>query len=131
MVPPMSHRIFVVDDDPSVCSMLSRFLGQGLGYEVETAEDGEQAIEAAMKQTFDLCILDVRMPGISGSEVYARLKTMQPGIEAIFFTADNEFEQTMDFLRFALPSDRVLVKPLKDFSRLTQLIVGILGPPVR
>jgi len=125
----MSHRILLVDDDVKILNLLKRYLGQQLGYQVTAVESGEAAVESALSETFDLCIIDVHMPGISGTETYTRLKNLTPGIEGIFFTADTEFEQALDFLRFSLPADRVLTKPLGNFTRLTQLIIGILGPP--
>ena len=125
----MPHRILVVDDDPSILEVLQSYLGTALRYDVTVAPDAETALDLSMGQRFDLSIIDVRLPGISGSELYTRLKNMQPEIEAIFFTADQDFERTMDFMRFELPADRVLVKPLNDYCKLTRLIIGILGPP--
>ena len=43
--------------------------------------------DAAMKTKFNLGIIDVRMPGLSGTETYMRLKNILPDMEAIFFTA--------------------------------------------
>lgn len=127
----MAHRILVADDDPAIREVLESYLAKGLGYAVTCVDSGHAAIEAAMGESFDLAILDVRMPDLSGSETYNRLRSIRPDLEAIFFTADRDFERTMDFMRFALPSERVLVKPLEDMGVLTRLIIGILGPPVR
>lgn len=126
----MSHRILIVDDDPSVLEALGSYLGVGLGYETKCVASGEEALEATLADKYHLCIMDVRMPGMSGSETYMRLRNLQPDIEAIFFTADKDFENTKDFMRFSLPADRVLTKPLDDLSELTRLIIGILGPPI-
>ena len=82
-----------------------------------------------MRGHYDLCIMDVRMPGLSGTETYTRLKNIHPQIEAIFFTGDREFENNLDFLRFSLPRDRVITKPIDNLSDLTRLIISILGPP--
>lgn len=125
----MPHRILVVDDDPTILDMLDGYLGRALKYDVTTAPDGETALEIALKKKFDLCVLDVRMPGLSGTETYMRLRNMYPEIEAIFFTADQDFENTMDFMRFSLPRERVLTKPIKDLAQITRVIIGILGPP--
>ena len=125
----MPHRILIVDDDPIVLDLLDKYLGKMLKYAVVTVPDGRAAIDAAMKEKFDLCIIDVRMPGLSGPETYTRLRGLLPEIEAIFFTADKEFENRMDFLRFSLPAERVLTKPITDLSKITRLIIGILGPP--
>lgn len=125
----MAHRILIADDDPQILSMLGNYLQRMLGYQVVRVETGEAALDAALTQEFHLCILDVRLPGISGAETYARLKHTLPDIEAIFFTADHDFGSSMDFLRFSLPRERVLVKPMTDWSSFTKLIIGILGPP--
>lgn len=125
----MSHRILVVDDDDTVCHSLAGYLQGKLGYDVQTAESGEDAIALALKYAFDLCILDAAMPELSGAETYLRLKSIAPEIEAIFFTAAQEFDRSKDFLRFSLPAERVITKPIDDYSSLTRLIVSILGPP--
>lgn len=125
----MCHKILIADDDPEIIELLSAYLGKSLGYCVVTADDGETALESASREAFDLCIMDVLLPGISGAEAYRRLKTLQPEIEVIFFTAIQSFEHTMDFMRFSLPPERVIVKPLEELSQLTRVIIGILGPP--
>jgi CheY-like chemotaxis protein len=126
----MPHRILIVDDDPNILNMLGKYLGKTLKYDVAMATSGSDAIDLALQQHFDLCIIDVRMPGLSGTETYMRLRNILPEVEAIFFTADKEFENRMDFLRFSLPAERVLTKPITDLSMITRLIIGILGPPV-
>jgi len=105
------------------------YLAGRLGYEVRAAADGREAIELALAEAFDLCIIDVILPDLSGSEVYTRLRSIRPNIEAIFFTGVAAYEESQDFLRFSLPPERVIAKPLKDMGALTRLIVSILGPP--
>ena len=125
----MKHRILIADDDEQVLNLLRRFLQDQLGYDVTTVNSGEAALEAGMLNDFDLCILDSCLPTCSGTEVYTRLRNMQPTIEAIFFTGNEQFDQTMDYIRFALPKERLLRKPLEDLGELTRLIISILGPP--
>jgi DNA-binding response OmpR family regulator len=124
----MPHRILVVDDDPAVLGSLRAFLHDQLGFEVETALLGKTAVEAALAETFDLCILDVNLPDLTGSEVYLRLRSINPAIEAVFYTGVSDFEKSHDFLRFALPPERVLAKPA-NLRQLTQVIMSALGPP--
>jgi CheY-like chemotaxis protein len=127
----MPYQILIVDDDPAILRMMQKYLGDTLGYGVTTVSSGEEALDAAGKKKYSLCMLDVRMPGLSGTETYMRLKNINPEIEAIFITADAEFETKFDFLRFSLTKDRVLTKPIHDLSILTRLITSILGPPIR
>lgn len=126
----MSYHILVVDDDPAILGALSAFLQDQLGFTVHTCAQGKEALEAALDEKFDLCILDVRLPDISGSEVYLRLRSINPDMEAVFYTGVNDFEKSQDFLRFALPPERVLAKPA-NLRQLTQVIMGALGPPRR
>jgi adenylate cyclase len=66
-------RVLVVDDNEMNRDMLSRRLMR-LNYEVLMAEDGEQALAMVREQDFDLVLLDIMMPTISGYEVLERIK---------------------------------------------------------
>jgi signal transduction histidine kinase len=68
-----SIRLLVVDDNELNRDMLSRRLGSR-GYAVELAEDGERALARLEEQTFDLVLLDVMMPGLSGIDVLRRVR---------------------------------------------------------
>lgn len=67
------RRVLVVDDERSM-RLLCRVNLPLSGFEVEEAEDGEAAVERAREQEFDLVLLDVMMPGMSGFEVAGRLR---------------------------------------------------------
>ena len=125
----MPHRILVIDEDPQVLAFISEFLKRQLGYNVKSAENGEEGLKLALAEKFDLCLIDVKLPDISGSEVYMRLRNEYPDIEAIFITGLHDYELSQEFLRFSLPSERVIKKPFDDLPALTRLIVGILPPP--
>jgi two-component system cell cycle sensor histidine kinase/response regulator CckA len=78
------ERILVVDDEPTVRSVLGLSLSH-LGYVVETASSGLEAMEKfqAVGGAFDLVILDMLMPGLSGEEVFNRLRRLQPTLPVI------------------------------------------------
>ena len=65
--------ILVVDDNEMNRDMLARRLARR-GYTVAVAEDGQQALQMIEAQPFDLVLLDIMMPGISGLEVLKRLR---------------------------------------------------------
>jgi two-component system, OmpR family, KDP operon response regulator KdpE len=69
----MSTRVLVVDDEPHILRALQTNL-RGAGYEVETAETGEQALSRAATRPPDAVILDLVLPDISGTEVCRRLR---------------------------------------------------------
>jgi len=73
-------RVLIADDDPINLQVLSDLL-QMNGYDVESAEDGLQAVEYAKASTFDLAVIDIMMPGLSGYEVCKALRKKYSPIE--------------------------------------------------
>lgn len=67
------RRILMVDDDRIVLHLLAEGM-RGLGYRVDTAQNGEAALQLARAERFDLAVLDIRMPGLSGLELAEALK---------------------------------------------------------
>lgn len=80
-------KILAVDDDPTALGALRQILIQK-GYDVATAPNGEEALET-VRSGFDLVILDVAMPGISGYEVCRKIRAdpATKDIPVIFLTA--------------------------------------------
>ena len=70
----MSEKILVVDDEPAIVDAVTYAL-RASGFEVDTFGDGESALEAARsKDGYDVLVLDVRLPGLSGIEICRRLR---------------------------------------------------------
>ena len=67
------RRVLVADDDRDIRELVAFKLGQA-GFVVETAEDGVQALAAALQDRPDLAVLDVMMPGLSGLDVARQLR---------------------------------------------------------
>jgi class 3 adenylate cyclase len=110
---PSSARLLVVDDNELNRDMLSRRL-KARGYQVETADDGHQALAAIERQSFDLVLLDIMMPGLSGLEVLQilRRKYSDTDLPIIMATAMNQGEDVVQ--AFKLGANDYVTKPL-DF----------------
>ena len=65
--------VLVADDDPDILDLVTFRLDRA-GYEVVQARDGQEALDAALERTPDLCVLDVMMPRLDGYEVTRRLR---------------------------------------------------------
>ena len=65
--------ILVVDDEPGMRETLSDIFVE-LGYSVRTASDGQSAVHVVRSQDYDLVLMDVRMPGMSGQEALSRIR---------------------------------------------------------
>jgi DNA-binding response OmpR family regulator len=81
-------RILAVDDDPTAVGALRQILTQR-GYEVTTTTSGEEALAVLAEQTFDLAILDVTMPGMSGYDLCRQIRKDERtvALPVIFLTA--------------------------------------------
>jgi signal transduction histidine kinase/FixJ family two-component response regulator len=91
-------RILVVDDEPQMRGFLSEALRES-GYETETAEDGETAVERSRQVRFDAVLCDLKMPGMGGLNALERLKALDPDVEVIVITAHGTLENAIDSLR--------------------------------
>ncbi len=79
-------RILLIDDDESIRFLVREELVLD-GHHVETAADGSSGLEAVRHRPPDLVILDLKMPGLGGLDVLARLKAARPRLPVILFTA--------------------------------------------
>jgi DNA-binding response OmpR family regulator len=70
----MGDKVLVVDDEKEIRELLDKFLTE-LGHEVIVASNGEEAIEVAERETPQVILLDIKMPGVDGVETCKRLKT--------------------------------------------------------
>lgn len=90
----MSDRILVVDDEPAIVDAVSYAL-RSSGFEVDTFGDGESALDAARTDGYDVLVLDVRLPGLSGIEICRRLRS-ESDVPILILTAmDAEVDRVL------------------------------------
>jgi DNA-binding NtrC family response regulator len=94
------HRatILTVDDEESIRDILCRKL-QSLGYHCEVASDGNEALWKAFMQDFDLVLMDIKMPGMSGMEVLPKLATDHPDTCVIMLTAVSDIQTAVEAMK--------------------------------
>ena len=78
--------ILVVDDDADITTNIADILSE-FGYEADIANDGETALEMVLRKRYDVALLDFKMPGMDGADLYQRIKKAQPHVVAIMVTA--------------------------------------------
>lgn len=101
-------KILVVDDEPAMREGLSDNLSLE-GYHVETAQNGEAALEAIHQDRFDIVILDVMMPKVSGFDVCKSLRKDNNNVPIILLTAKGEEMDRVLGLEFG--ADDYIAKP--------------------
>lgn len=82
----MTQKILIVDDEESVLYSFKRFLTEP-GYWIGTAQNGSEAISKFTQEPFDLVVLDIRLPDLSGLEVLHKLKAIDPKAVVLIMTA--------------------------------------------
>lgn len=102
-------RILLVDDETELVSALAERLGLR-GIEAEFATDGETAADKVRAAAFDLAVLDMKMPGLSGLDLKKKLQRLRPGMRFIFMTGHGSEE---DFRAGSAEAAGYLVKPVR------------------
>lgn len=119
-------NILVVDDEPDTCANLRDILTD-LGFRVDTATDATSALRLIDERSYDIALLDLKMPGMGGLELYREIRQRRAGTVALILTAYASNETTADALRAG--AWQVLSKPI-DFSRLLEQIDAALEQPL-
>ncbi len=103
-------RILVADDEPAICQLCQRVLTEE-GFEVDIAANGREAQSKIGKQEYDLYLFDIKMPVVSGGELYIWLQETNPGSaeKVIFMTGSAIGKDTESFLEAS--GRPVLLKP--------------------
>jgi two-component system alkaline phosphatase synthesis response regulator PhoP len=114
----MSARILLVEDEPGLVMTLSDLLGAE-GYEVESATDGLAGLSKAVKEKFDLIVLDVMLPGKSGLEVCRELRQHGSEVAVIMLTAKTQLYDRVAGLK--LGADDYLTKPFEPPELLARI----------
>lgn len=92
---PAKNRILVVDDEDALRTVLSSEL-EGEGYIVQMAGDGDEAIKILEKNTFDLILLDIKMPTVDGFEVLKYVKQHAPATKVIMLTGFADLKNAIE-----------------------------------
>lgn len=123
----MTKHILIVDDEPSIRKVLSAHLRK-FGFDVDTANDGAQAITKLQQHMFHLVVTDLQMPGVNGMDLLNWAQINQPGLPIILVTAYG----TIDIAVTALKNGAFdfISKPF-DRDELHQIITKALATEER
>ena len=122
----MNGSILIVDDDVDIGINTSDIL-EDMGYDTDVATDGASALQLIRSKTYDVALLDFRMPDMDGATLYGHIKALQPDVVAIMvtaFAADDGVSRAR-----AAGTWQVLRKPV-NIEKLLELIGCALQKPL-
>lgn len=92
-------KVLVVDDEPPILQFLGQVLREE-GHEVHTTESAEEALERIQNERYSLILVDIKLPGMSGSELYNRVRQMARSLaqRVVFITGDLMSDDTRSFV---------------------------------
>jgi CheY-like chemotaxis protein len=121
----MSLRVLVVDDEPGVARSLQAYL-EDEGMQVRSAGSAEEALELVQAgAAFDVCIMDMRLPGMDGDVAIRRLHRVRPRMHYIIHTGTAGYALSDDLRAMGIGNDQLFMKPLPDMSPLVDTIRGL------
>jgi len=104
-------KVLVVDDDPSICKTVGLLL-EDHGYNPRIYTNAEEALEAADKESFQIALVDLRMPAMDGVDVVERLKRLDDRMSCIVMTAYPDLDSATETMRRG--SCDYIAKPFKQ-----------------
>jgi len=111
-------RILVVDDDEGILLTMRAALEEN-GYAVETASNAEEAMQKTQTMTFNLALLDIKLPDIDGTELLTKLQNAVPKMRKIIITGYPSLQNSIEALNNE--ADAYLTKPI-DMEKLFTVI---------
>lgn len=118
----MSLTILIVDDEPNLPHQLARFLSKH-GYEVLSAADGHTGLRELQKNTVDLLLLDVRLPGMSGLDLLKEIRKTDPDLPVVMLTAYGDVQTAVHAMK--LGASDYLIKGF-DLAELLLVVQRVL-----
>ena len=105
-----SLKILLVDDEEIVHQTIAGYL-RDLGHQVDDAYDGLAALEFIKAEDYDIAFVDIRMPGMDGLSLLARIREVSPDISVVIVTGNANMDTVIQALR--LDADDFLLKPVE------------------
>lgn len=111
-VPGVEQRAILIVDDDEIIRETIKDLLESKGYAVETAETAKEAMEKSKARTFNLALLDIKLPDMGGTELLKKMHSATPRMMKVMITAHGTLKNAMDSLNFG--ADAYLLKPINE-----------------
>ncbi|HEY5653651.1 MAG TPA: response regulator [Pontiella sp.] len=122
-----SIHVLIIDDEPSICDSLSAFLID-YGFRASTAINAEEALNLMKNNVYDVCIVDMNLPGMSGEELIREAKVHYPEQQHIIYTGSITYNLSDKLKELGIRPEHVFLKPVRVLSLLVKCIKELASP---
>ena len=117
--------ILIIDDEPEILNLLSRFLGKNPNFSVSTFSNPVSAISEIERTNFDLILLDIMMPQMNGLEVLEKIKSKKENQKVVMMTAYSTLDKVLKSHKEG--ATNYVMKPFSSLEALENKIAEVLA----
>lgn len=121
-----SARVLVVDDEPFVAFSVTSIL-EDYDVEAEVVGSGEEALEIASVSTYDVALVDLRLPAMQGDELIEKLHKAHPHMRFIIHTGSTWFKLTDNLKAAGVRREHLLYKPVVNLVDIVHAVLELAG----
>jgi DNA-binding response OmpR family regulator len=110
-------RVIIVDDEEMISKMLKGYL-EDFGFDVATAATGAQGLDLIRNGEYDVAVIDVRLPDMSGNDLAVKAAGARPGMKFIMHTGSVDYMPTDELAALGVDGDSIIRKPVKDMGEI-------------
>lgn len=117
-------RVLVIDDEPAICLSLTAFL-EDYGFHASSAESAEEALDLMKNNEYDVCIVDLRLPGMSGEDLILQARERYPNQRHIIYTGSISYNLSDKLMDQGMRPEHVFLKPIRVLTLLVKCIKAL------
>ncbi|HOW83234.1 MAG TPA: response regulator [Spirochaetota bacterium] len=118
-------RILVIDDEEMVTRILKDFL-EDQGFTVTTRARGRESLDLVRAESFDIAIVDMRLPDMDGERFIIKCNEIRPGIRYFIHTGSLDYHLSDELKGIGMTDSSVLYKPVPDMNLIVRSILDAL-----
>lgn len=119
-------KVLIVDDEPFVALSVVSIL-EDYDIETEVVGSGEQALELVEVSSYDIALVDLRLPAMQGDELIPKLHVIQPEMKFVVHTGSTWFELTEGLKKAGVRREHLLYKPVVDLIEIVRVVLELAG----
>lgn len=117
-------HVLVIDDEPAICLSLTAFL-EDYGFKASSAESAEEALDLMKNNDYDVCIVDLRLPGMNGEDLILQAHERHPNQRHIIYTGSISYNLSDKLQALGMRPEHVFFKPIRVLTLLVKCIKAL------